>query len=409
MGVHTLITGLNGAGKTLYAVSEKLRPLRDATIEYRGELIPRRIVQGGINGLLIEHELMEVPEINPETFLDEWATHTREPGTPPVDGVLCSILNWWLWCKPGDFIVVDECQRVFRPMASGKRVPMFISKLETARHYGVEFLYLTQHPQLVHQNVRRLIGPHENVRRIFGGSRTMIYQWDTASDPDRIAKATARYWKHDPSAFALYKSSELHHKFGQRLPLAVWGVVVGLVALVGMGYYLATRMHHRFGDDTSKSTGAPASLPGAVPGAVPSTAPGASPGGAASHELTVQDAVGGKTERAWPVYRAEPYRVGREPLDGRAVQYEGGYVTGSTTVAYFGLLIDGQRVSTVTLAQLVSMGYAWTTLGPCVGSLRFGRLERLVTCPKRDKVAVPDSHSVVPAAAASTPAGGPLA
>lgn len=174
MGVHSLVTGLNGAGKTLYTVATKLRDVPNQTIEYRGEKINRRLVVGGIRDLLIEHEMMDVPELDPESWRDEWADKKREPGTEPVDDVLCTILNWWLWCKPGDVIVVDECQRVFRPMPSGKRVPMFINKLETARHYGVEFIYLTQHPQLLHVNVRKLCGPHEDVRRIFGSNRVMV-------------------------------------------------------------------------------------------------------------------------------------------------------------------------------------------------------------------------------------------
>jgi zona occludens toxin len=398
LGVHTLITGINGAGKTLYAVAEKLRPMRDATVEYRGETRPRRIVQGGIKGLLIEHELMDVPEIDPEIYVDEWKSHVREPGTPPVPDVPWSILNWWLWCEPGDYIVVDECQRVFRPMASGKRVPMFISKLETARHYGVEFLYLTQHPQLLHQNVRRLVGPHEDVRRIFGGSRTMIYQWDRVSDPDRIAKATARYWKHDKSAFALYKSAEIHNKFGQRLPLAVWGLIGGVIALVALGWVLKGRLHDRFAGVApgASSASAPGRASGAAPGATPKSS------GEGWLTPTSHPKVETASDRDWPTYVAEPVKVNREPLDGRAVQWEGGYSLGKDSVTYFGLFVDGERVSTVTLAQLASMGYVWKSWGPCVGSLRFGKLERLVTCAKH--VEVKHEAAPMPLGTASAPA-----
>lgn len=53
MGVHSLVTGLNGAGKTLYTVATKLRDVPKQTIEYRGEQIKRRLVVGGIRDLLI--------------------------------------------------------------------------------------------------------------------------------------------------------------------------------------------------------------------------------------------------------------------------------------------------------------------------------------------------------------------
>lgn len=371
MGVHSLVTGLNGAGKTLFVVATKLREVGEQTIEYRGETVKRRIVQGGINGLLIEHELMYVPklEIDPETFVDEWKGHVREPGEPPVADVPCEVFNWWLWCKPGDLIVVDECQRVFRPMPSGRRVPMYISKLETARHYGVEFLYLTQHPQLLHQNVRRLVGPHEDVRRIFGSSRVMIHQWDRVSDPGRIKQATSRPWKHDKSAYGLYRSAELHYKFNQRLPMAVWALLLGVVMLGVLGWMAfgrGTKMFH-------PGPAAPASAPAVpVPGAEAAAAGGAPVA-----------RVSGQVDNRWPVYQAEPVRLAREPLDGRAVQWEGSYDDGPVHEAYFGLFVEGERVATLRLRDLNAMGYTWTTVGPCVGSLRFGKLERLVTCGKR--------------------------
>lgn len=375
MGVHTLVTGLNGSGKTLYCVATKLRGLSEQTFEYRGETLNRRIVQGGINGLMIDHELMYVPsvEIDPETFVDQWKAELREPGTPAREGVPVEIFNWWLWCKPGDLIVVDECQRVFRPMPSGRRVPMYISKLETARHYGVEFLYMTQHPTLLHQNVRKLVGPHEDIRRIFGSGRVMVYQWDRVSDPGRIAKATSRIWKHDKSAYKLYRSAELHHKFGQKLPFAVWGVGVGLVGLLACGWVLRDRLAERFHPVPKDSAGADAK------GA------GKASGGSLAGLGGGQGVVGGQgaAKDRWPVYDAEPYKFEREPLAGRAVQWEGGYVDGKLEVSYFGLFVDGERVATVTLAQLVRMGYIWKSWGPCVGSLRFGAVERLVTCGKR--------------------------
>ena len=65
MGVHRLVTGLNGAGKTLYCVATILREASESQFEYRGETRRRRIVQGGINGLLIEHELGRVGTVRP--------------------------------------------------------------------------------------------------------------------------------------------------------------------------------------------------------------------------------------------------------------------------------------------------------------------------------------------------------
>lgn len=410
MGVHNLVTGLNGHGKTLFVVATKLRPLADQTVNYKGRDIPRRLVNGGIPELLLDHELMEVPEIDPEVFVDEWATVLRNPSDPPIqfvrrvvvnsksqalgwvacgpddDGAepnICTAVNWWTWCAPGDVIVIDECQRLFRPMASGRRIPKFIAQLETARHYGVEFIYMTQHPQLLHVNVRNLVGPHEDVRRIFGTARCMVYQWDKVSNPDRINKATGRMWQHDKTAYGLYKSSQLHNKFSMRLPLAAF---VLIPALIGTGYFfwwlVWGRSHH------APAPGAPAAVSTA---AAPSTPPqpaqnasGASPGG--------------RTGSAWPVTEADAYRLDREPYAGRGLQIEGGYEVNGKPVAYFGLVQDGQRIATVTLAELVHAGYSYTAVAPCAGLLRFGDRERVLSCGQRGVV----ERAASPAAAASS-------
>jgi len=417
MGVHNLVTGLNGHGKTLYVVATKLRPLVDATVEYNGRQVPRRIMNGGIPELLLEHELVEVPEIDPETFVDEWATVIRKPGQPPVRLVrkvvvnsksqaegyvvaaeddaeavplVCTALNWWAWCEPGDVIVIDECQRLFRPMASGRRVPKFVAQLETARHYGVEFIYMTQHPQLLHVNVRNLVGPHEDVRRIFGFSRCMVYQWDKVSNPDRINKATGKIWKHDKTAFGLYKSSQLHLDFRQRLPFALWVLVPALVALVVLGVVIKRRMTDRFSGAQPVAAAAPGQAsPGAGGQPVPtSLAASASTGSVGSAALV-----------KFPVMNAGAQRFDREPYADRGLQIEGGYSQGGKPYGIFGLVQDGQRIATVTLSQLVRAGYAYTEIGPCAGVLRFGDRERVLSCGPRV-----DSPALAAPGAASAPA-----
>lgn len=424
MGVHSLVTGLNGAGKSLYSVSTKLAPLvetdddgkRKVSIAYRGRDIPRRLVVGGIPQLLLEHELMDVPEIDPDDWVDLWRKVDRRGGEPPVrwvvkrngakeadyyeacdeddsnaEPVVCSFVCWWLWVEPGDYVVVDEAQRVFRPLASGKRVPRFIARLETARHYGIELLYMTQHPQLLHANVRALCGPHEDVQRIFGSGSVMVCLWERTSSPGATAKATKRIWRHDKKAFALYKSSELHTKFSQRKPLAVWVLPIAVVALGVLGWKAWT------GVNRSVSPSVPsASLAASAPGG--GTLTGLGPLGATQQPPQAR----ASPPPTWPVYSAGPVVATRDPLEGRAVQYEGGYVAGAQRHGTFGLVIEGERVATVSLAQLVRMGYAFTELGPCAGILRYRETERVITCPRKSPVLAPD-RSQPPAAAASQP------
>jgi len=260
-----VVTGLNGAGKTLYSVSTKLQARLKERLPYLGNQITRRLCISGIPDLLLDHVVIS-PAIEHDGEF-EGPQFERLRGSPPilwtlndqpfypVEGepipegavqVEHDVRNWWMWCMPGDVIVVDEAQRVFRPMASGAKVPKFIAKLETHRHYGVDFLLMTQHANLLHSNVRQLGGPHEDVRRVWGGARTMIYQWGRTADAGKMALATSKWWAHDRKAFGLYKSSELHTKTRVRLPLAVFVLGIALVALPALAWNAFSRVQSGF-------------------------------------------------------------------------------------------------------------------------------------------------------------------
>jgi zona occludens toxin len=234
MPIH-LTTGVPGAGKTLYTVSKVLLPMVGQTLEYQGRAVPRRLMIGGIPDLLIEHDIIDVPTVDPEGYKDEWTSMRREPGDAPLD-VPHRGDNWWLWCMPGDLIVLDECQRLFRPFASGRKIPGFIAKLETHRHYGVDFVLITQHPQLLHTNVRNLIGRHQHVRRMFGGKSTVIYEWDHCTHPDKVKSAAVTYWRHDKAAFGLYKSAEVHTKPVTATPWPLYILGLAVLAFFFLGY-----------------------------------------------------------------------------------------------------------------------------------------------------------------------------
>lgn len=239
-----LITGTPGAGKTLMTVGRVLRPLVGSKVkDEHGIEHERRLCIGGIPDLLLPHESVSVQTYDPERGGEPSDGRERRPGSPPLDDVEMAAHNWWQWCRPGDVIVIDECQRLFRPMASGRKVPLFIAMLETHRHYGIDIVLITQHPQLIHANVRALVGKHRDVRRLFGGFQRMVYEWDRCSNVERRKDATAVPWRPDKSVYRLYKSSEIHTKqtFSIPLPLIVAGLVVfGLPAALWFAYNRVT-------------------------------------------------------------------------------------------------------------------------------------------------------------------------
>lgn len=215
-----LITGIPGSGKTLYAVSTLIKSLMaDKMDGPDGKPIQRRLVVDGIPKLALPHELMA------KTTVDE-KTITVEDGGSGVG-------NWWEWCKPGDVIVIDEVQRIWRPRAMGSKPPRMVTELETHRHKGVDLVLITQSPMLIDQNVRRLVGRHQHVRRLFGMARAMIYDWDGCqADVHRVATASKTMWAYPKDAYKLYASSELHTKQKQKFP--VWAALPVLALVAGL-------------------------------------------------------------------------------------------------------------------------------------------------------------------------------
>ena len=213
-----LITGVPGSGKSLYAISTLVQKLSSQKIKNKdGTETNRRLCVDGVTDLILPHELMAPPIELPDG--------SYKPGEGN------GVWNWHEWCQPGDVIFIDEVQRHWRPRGMGTKPPPEIAQLETHRHKGVDFVIVTQNPMLIDQNVRRLVGGHKHVRRLFGMKRAAIYDWDGCSvDVHRTKSASMSMWSYPKSAYALYKSSELHTKQKHKIP--VW-LALPVLALIG--------------------------------------------------------------------------------------------------------------------------------------------------------------------------------
>ena len=192
----TLMTGLPGAGKTLYTLSQ---------VDAISKRDNRPVFYSGISGLNIEGWT----EINAE----EWYT-----------------------CPPNSLIVIDECQRIFRPRTISKDVPLYVSELETHRHKGLDLWMITQHPMLADSALRRLAGKHIHAIRPFGFQGSSLHEW--ASVKDTCDKSSGRLdsikskWAYDKTMFAKYKSAEVH-TVKRAIPLKV-KIALALPLLIGL-------------------------------------------------------------------------------------------------------------------------------------------------------------------------------
>lgn len=236
-----LITGTPGAGKTTYAVAEVIAkeigrkiPLDNETCINLGldlgTVVERRIVNAGVRGLKIEHERLPhiltrdrllpsevahwnemVSEVIDGKRVDtDQPVHQRLASDPPREDIPAMCQNWWLWCKPGDLIVIDECQFVAPRGTLGRKPPYWIEALSIHRHYGVDFLLITQDVQGIDTFIRGKVGLHSHVRSVMGTALCMVYTWDHCSNTERTSLANKKAWLRRAKHYALFHSSIAH-------------------------------------------------------------------------------------------------------------------------------------------------------------------------------------------------------
>lgn len=201
----TLITGAPGAGKTAALVSMLSDLGKD-----------RLIYSHGIPDLQVPHVSLDDPALWPDTVPD------------------------------GAVIIIDEVQTVWRPSGPGQKIPEHIAKLETHRHRGLDFYIITQGPNLVHSNVRALVGRHVHLRDL-GILGRWWYEWPETADNCRTG------WKNAPvkkryrlpkHIFGQYKSASLHVKPIRSFPR----VLLLLFVVLLFAGYLAYKTYSSISD-----------------------------------------------------------------------------------------------------------------------------------------------------------------
>lgn len=192
----TLITGAPGAGKTS-AMVDMIRT------EYKD----RPCFVSGIPDFQLPHVELEDPT--------KWPTEVPD----------------------GALIVIDEVQRVWRPVGPTARVTDDIELLETHRHRGLDFLLVTQQPALIRTNVRALVGRHVHLRDV-GILGRWWYEWPECNSS--LAWKTAPVKKRyalPKKVFGLYKSASMHIKPVRSIPPALIVAALSLLAVAALVWY----------------------------------------------------------------------------------------------------------------------------------------------------------------------------
>lgn len=230
-----LVTGVPGSGKTAHAI--------DLLLDMVGT---RPLFCDGVPELVIPHE--------PCPPVPEWTTEADDVSSATGKKISFTF-------PPNSIVIIDECQRVFRPRTSGAKVPPEVAAFETHRHLGIDFILITQHPSLLDGNIRRLVGKHVHIRVTALGRYK--YEWAEVGDPDsRASREIAQKTRYalPKRAFSQYKSAEVHTKHKFAIPKAIF-VLIGAAALLGF-------MTWRVYSSLSEKTGGSKALDRAQSGAI---------------------------------------------------------------------------------------------------------------------------------------------
>jgi len=245
-----LITGAPGHGKTLLAVEILLKNSQSETI---------RPAFTNINGIALD-KLKCFPLPDPDKWFD---------------------------LPDGALIVIDECQRWFRPRANGSAVPESVARMETHRHQGHDLVLITQGPMLIDSNIRKLVEFHQHAYRVSGSKFRTILEWngccDTPAPSQTHTTANKKNSRLNSDMFQYYQSATVHtDKF--RFPTKIF--TLGLLA-ISMTVFGATsflgRMSEKINPEAEQISSAEASesflstVTPTIPSQIPKTEEGDEP------------------------------------------------------------------------------------------------------------------------------------
>jgi hypothetical protein len=210
--VITIVSGLPGNGKTLYAV----------------QLLQKRKAAGKL-GLY-----KNINGLSP-AVATEWQHDLSE----------------WRSLPPGALLVVDESQD-FAATRGKQGSPEWVTALSKHRHQGIDIVFLTQDPRFLDPWVRRLCNQHIHLERKLGFEASTVFEWSRCEDDvtdfharERAIKSVFRFPR---ELYSLYKSAEIH-TIKRRIPLKVY-LFFALIPICGFLFWFG--LHRFFNGDVAK-------------------------------------------------------------------------------------------------------------------------------------------------------------
>lgn len=246
----TVLTGQPGNGKT----SKIIQVIREANEQ------GRLVYTVGIPKLLLptiqvtRAQIMKWQERTEITVAEKDAYRITRPFNPladfnrmatepALDGEPTYLLDNFV---EGSLIVVDEAQKGFQPTSSNK-VPEWVSYLSEHRHHAMDFMFISQHPNYLHDNVTGQASRHWHIRNEWMGRK--IYEWpEVQSTPASMASRLSgvkKPYKLDPTTYDLYESASGHTVLKHKVPPMAYLALFMVIALPTGAYAVYNRLQQR--------------------------------------------------------------------------------------------------------------------------------------------------------------------
>ena len=215
----TLITGLPGNGKTLYALQY---------VQAWAKREDRQVYYHGIKGLTPELGWKEIPTTTE-------SLNGKEIQDPKSDNV--EVPNWWLLPAKSIFLI-DEAQNCGFGVRMRGSAPEWSRSLEVHRHLGIDGVFITQDPGLIDAHDRKLCELHFHLMRIFGAPAATVHEFRPVRANIQQRKGSIeKKWLFPKDVYTWYTSAEAHtHKI--RIPSKVFAFAAIVLALPIGAYWL---------------------------------------------------------------------------------------------------------------------------------------------------------------------------
>lgn len=230
-----LITGANGAGKTL----NTLKWVRERSVKegrpvcHNGRFEP---VEGG--------------------ELESWKKIDAKDWQAQPDGTI---------------FLIDECHNDFPTRPTGSTPPDHVRMLAEHRRRGFDFYLVTQHPQNIDVFVRRLIGSpgwHRHLKRTFGADLVSVLEWPAVNpqcEKDGSGSTGSVSMQAFPKeVYGWYRSASLHTG-KKRIPKAVWMLAACALLVPVFGYFAISGFYGNVTKHAKPSTENEITAPGQTP------------------------------------------------------------------------------------------------------------------------------------------------